>query len=333
MTEPNETTVPLGSIGGDAPVIEPTTTAKVEKEGDAIRPLEPDEIRARRRPLAIALVWAWEPACAFVIATPVHAWARRVWGAHPDGDAVLFRPGGDALLSWLGDDTASLAIVLRTTILTLLVFGLLGQIVTGALITSLSTGRGESGRAPPPSFALRAGAAAVFPLLAIEVVSGALEAIVLGTGLFVSAGLDRSVQTTFGDAKAFTARVVVLALFVLVMLVIGVVADLVRVTVVRDVALDIERRERQRRTRDGVVRGLRAAGGALGRVILAWSWRAAIALGLVCLGAVAGDVASGRGDGALWALFFVHQLVVLGRASLRASWLANAQRLVLRSAA
>ncbi|MBX3220178.1 MAG: hypothetical protein KF795_06635 [Labilithrix sp.] len=301
----------------------------------ALRRLEPSEIRARRRPRAIVLVWAWELACAFFIATPVHAWARNVWGAHPDGDAAIFRPGGHALLSWLGDEGAALAIVVRSTILALAVFGILGQIVTGTLIASLATGAGKSGRAPPTSFALRAGSASFFPLLALGVVAGAIEGAVLGVGLFASSALDHALAPRFGDARAFTARLALLALFVIATLVIGVVADLARVTIARDVAA--ARAEAPATSasmlgylRGGVVAAVTTARRAVGRASLAWGWRAAASIALIYAGATAGDVTGGRGGGALWLLFAFHQLVVLARAALRASWLAYALRLVGR---
>src|SRR5690606_3936791 len=58
----------------------------------SVRPMT-REVRARRRPVATLLVYFWELAWALLVAAPVHAWARRSWGTHPDGDAVLFRPG------------------------------------------------------------------------------------------------------------------------------------------------------------------------------------------------------------------------------------------------
>lgn len=299
------------------------------------RLLEPREIRARRRPRAILLVWTWELAGAYLVATPIHAWARKVWGAHPDGDAVLFRPGGHALLSWLGDEGAALAVVLRTAIVTIAALGILGQLVTGALVASLATGIGDRGRPAPTSFALRAGAGSFFPLLGIGVLAGAIEGAVLGVGLFASSALDHALQPRLGDARAFTARLALLALFVVATLAIGVVADLARVTVARDIAGELTRPAAPRAAmlahmRAGVVAAVTTARRALGRASLAWGWRAAASMALIYAGAVAGDLTGERGGGALWLLFAFHQLVVLARAGLRASWLANALRLVGR---
>lgn len=297
---------------------------------DEVRPLAVGEIRARRRPRAVFFVWAWELACVLFIATPVHAWAARVWGTHPDGDAVLFHPGGHALLSWLGDDTSALAVVTRTSFLGFVIFGVLGQIVTGALVAALATGVGNDGRAPPTSFALRSGAAAFYPLLGIGVTAGAIQGLLIGVGLFVSSALDHGLQADLGDARAFTVRLVALALFIVLVLIVGVVADLARVSVARAVAIDVRRLPMGRRMRDAAIMALLTARQAIGRASFAWGWRAAIALALVYVGSLAGDAVGDRVGGTLWLLFFVHQLIILGRAGLRASWLANALRLVLR---
>ena len=166
MTDPRDDERPAAVIDapGEAPAA-PAEAAPVEPEGvidpdlaralgvgsgskAPPRPLEPRQIRARRRPRAILFVWLWELVCALVIATPVHAWARAVWGAHPDGDAVLFRPGGHALLTWLADAGPALGIVVRTTFLLLIVLGILGQIVTGTLVALLAPGTGARGPAP-----------------------------------------------------------------------------------------------------------------------------------------------------------------------------------------
>lgn len=294
----------------------------------ALRALEPGEIRARRRPRAVAYVWLWELACGLLVATPVHAWAQRVWGAHPDGDAVLFRPGGHALLAWLGGDDAALAVVTQTTLLTLLVCVVLGQIVTGALVAALATGTGRAGRAPRGLFALRAGLDAFWPLAGLGVVAAIVEGFLLGVGLFTSSTLDGALADSLGDARAFTARLAVLAVFVALALLTGVVADLARVAIARDVALSPGPRRVRARMRDGVVAAIHTARATLGRAALAWGWRAAAALALVYVGGRAGELVGGRGGAALLALFAVHQLVVLVRAALRASWLANALRLL-----
>ncbi len=294
----------------------------------APRLLAPSDIRARRRPRAVVYVWLFELASAFVIATPVHLWARSVWATHPDGDAAIWKPAGLALLAWLGDEGPALSVVVRTSLLLFVLFGVASQLVTGSLVAALAVGTGAEGRAPATRFALRAGAASFAPLVALGVIFGAVEGFFLGVGLFASSAVDHGLQDSMGDARAFSARVVVLALFVAITLLAGVVGDLARVTLVRDIALETAPVTLARRLRDAVTTSIRTARASLGRAALAWGSRAALGLALVYLGARAGDAIGGRGGGALWLLFGAHQAIVLVRAALRASWLAHALRLV-----
>jgi hypothetical protein len=78
--------------------------------------------------------------------------------------------------------------------------------------------------------------------------------------------------------------------------------------------------------------GIRAALGttrrALGRALVAWSWRAALGALLIGAGMAAGSLAGASGGAMLLVVFVLHQSVVLVRTALRASWLAKALRLV-----
>jgi hypothetical protein len=106
-----------------------------------IAPFAARLIHARKRPGAIAFVFLAEAASALLVATPVHAWAGRVWGNHPDGDAVLFIPGARDLMVWLGQNDAALAVTVRTAIVLLVVSAVLMQLPLGALVASLAFGR------------------------------------------------------------------------------------------------------------------------------------------------------------------------------------------------
>ena len=79
-------------------------------------PLEPSAIHARKRPVAVASMFVAELAWALVVATPVHEWVSRAWGAHPEGDAVLFAGGGRDLLVWLGQEDVGVSVTARTTL-------------------------------------------------------------------------------------------------------------------------------------------------------------------------------------------------------------------------
>lgn len=292
------------------------TTDPLEGE---VEPVPAADMRARRHPVAIAAVWLFELGAAYLVATPLHAWARAVWGSHPAGDAPLFRPGGYALLGWLDTEGAELGIVLRTSALLLFVLSLASNVVTAGLVAVLATRGGRRF-----SLAVRTGVAAFFPLLATGIVFGAIEGFFFGVGFFLSSELDHRLADGWGDERAFLARLALLSVFVVLTLASGVVGDLARVAIARDIA----RGTADRPLRDGIVTAMRAGRAKIGRALLAWGWRSALATGLVVLGVMLSDRMGDRGGGALWVLFFGHQSLVLARAALRTSWLANALRLI-----
>ncbi len=312
----DETTRTLESVNADAaetPAAEP------------VRVMRASEIHARRRPRAVAFVWLWEVVGAVVVATPVHAWARAVWGRHPDGDAPIFRAGGQDLVAWVLDRGLALSIVLRTTLILLFVLAVLAPLVTGALGASLVTAQGK--RAPSAMSSLRLGLAAYFPLLVVGAFAAAFEGFVLGVGVIASSLADHRLAETVGDARSFLVRIVVLALFFAGVLIVGVAADLMRVAVIRAVALDP-----QASTLTHLRRALASAAWtvqrSLGRATVGWAWRALLAAASVVAGSLLGDAVGGQGGPVLLALFVAHQLLIAGRVALRASWLANAFRLL-----
>jgi len=315
-----EETKPLGSINQLPEPPKKAVLATVE------RALDRAEIRARRRPRAALLVWFFEFVCAFLIASPLQAWASAVWGAHPDGDAVLFRPGGHALLTWLGEDSASLSILTRGGFISLLVFAIVGQIISASAIATLSSGD-QDGRPLPISRSLRSGASLFWPFFVVGILINALQGFILGIGLLTSSGLDNSFTNSMGDARSWTLHVVVFGLFVLLALAAGVLADLTRVALVRGKVTN-ESISTGRRLREAIMLALRTAKKSFAPTMLAWGWRAAIAFLLIYVGSVAGDVIGERGGAALWGLFFLHQAILLVRAALRTSWFANALRLI-----
>lgn len=321
-----EQTRPLGSLG------EIKTTPPSEDLSPRL--LDVDEIRARHRPRAVLVMWLFELVGALVIATPLHAWAKATWGAHPEGDAPLFRPGGHALVSWLGDEGPMLAMTIRSALVALFVFGLAGQVVTATVIASLSVGRGARALPTPLTASLRAGASCFGSFVLIGLVATALQAVIVGVGLVTATALGGSLH--LGDVRAFQVRLIVFGIFAALGVLVGIVADLARVAIAHDAARVFgPDREHGRATPtrtltrflDGGRTALRMARTALGRATLAWSWRAALALGLVYVGSVAGDLVGARDGFALLALFGVHQAILVGRAALRTSFFANVLRL------
>ncbi|MDB4937304.1 MAG: hypothetical protein JWP87_4276 [Labilithrix sp.] len=316
-------------------------------------PVAAHRIHARYRPTAIAFMFFAELAWALVVATPVHAWARRVWGAHPDGDAVLWIPGGRDLLVWLGQNDAALGVVTRTTLVLLVVGALLMQVPFGALVASLAfgredaleppdagaqTGAAEPDASPPARLrslrivrALKIGVASFLPLSALLALGSAVSILVLAVGALAAAGIESAVTDSLGDARAFTVKLVVLALFGVLAAAFGIVVDLARAAVVREQGFAaIERTSTP--AWGTMLRGIRAAlvtsRRGFGSALLAWTGRVVVGVALLAIGYVASDTFGGRGGTALTLLFIVHQGVVLGRVALRASWMARALSLV-----
>ncbi|HEY8075789.1 MAG TPA: hypothetical protein VIF62_16800 [Labilithrix sp.] len=290
-----------------------------------VRPLLPDEIFARKRPRAIAFVYAWELFAALVIATPGSAWARIVFGANPDGDAIAWAPGAHYLMTWLGAEDHALPVALRTTTVLLFAAMFVAQLPLGVLLAALATGTGESGRSPRVGQSLRSAAGSFVSLAAIFVLAGTIEILVLAGGAFASGALETPVANSAGDLSALLAAISVFLPFALLAAIVGVVADLARAAIVREVAIAEEAPPFWRLVALGVRRGVRAR---IRRATLEWAPRWAIGVALVALGAIASELLGGRGGFALVALFFAHQLVTLLRVVLRASWLARALRLV-----
>jgi hypothetical protein len=290
-----------------------------------IQLLEASAIRARRRPNAVMYLWLWELVCAWLVTTPIHAWAKAAWGAHPDGDVDLFRPGAHSLLTWLGGSTSELPTVLKTSGLLLVVFAIASQLITGAVIASLTSGD-DARRPPGGAFALGVSVHAFLPLGAISLLTLVFEAFVFGVGLFLSNAIDDALKPSLGDARSFTVHLVVVALFALAALAVGVAGDLARTAMVRGITGDIIANERvafTRRLRSAILAAARAS---FGRAFAAWGWRALASIALLYVAALAGERMSG-----VWLPFAVHQLVIAARAALRVSWLANALRLTTTS--
>jgi hypothetical protein len=303
-------------------------------------PLSIRSMHARRRPLALASVFLADLSWALLVATPVHAWARNVWGGRPEGDAVLFADGARELMVWLGQsgDTA-LPVTARTTMVLLAVGAVLMQLPLGALVASLAFGRivqtDDDGTVQIRSLRLRSalqvGVTAFLPLAVLLVVGAVASLIVLLLGGLAASGLESSLNEALGDARSFTVRAVLFGAFAALAAVIGVVVDLARAAVVREVGISAASGAASPAW-NVVLRGVRIAlktsRAGLGRAVLAWTGRAVVGLALVAIGFVAADVLGGSGGLSLTLLFVVHQAVILGRVALRASWMARALRLV-----
>lgn len=305
-------------------------------------PLTPSAMHARRQPVMVLFVFLTELAWALLVATPVHAWARRAWASHPDGDAVLWKGGGRELLIWLGQEDAGSAVTARTVMVLLLAGILVMQLPLGALLASLAFSRAETGipgegttlrSSLRPAAALRIGVAAFMPLAGVLALGSIASIIVIAIGALASSAVDHGLAESMGDARSFVMRLVTFGLFVIIACMIGVIVDLARAAIVREVGL----RNAAGTSSPGwsiMVRGLRVAlrvaRGNLLKATLAWAGRVVVGGALIAIGYVAAQVLGGLGGAALLLLFFVHQSVVLGRVALRASWLARAMAMIAR---
>lgn len=281
------------------------------------------EIRARSRPRAIILVYLWELAWAFLVATPIHAWARRSWGAHPDGDAVLFRDGARDLTAWLGGGEEALSVVVRVTVLLLIVGTVIGQVPLGALVAALI-------RRVRATQALAVGVRAWLPLAGVLVLATFFELLVLIGGGFAASAIGHALRDKMGDARAFGVTLAVFAFFGLLASFIGIIADLARVSVARDVAdqdPDAEPRSGLTVIRSSLGIALSTMRHRFGAAFIGWTWRMLTGVLLLGIACVMGSLVGGRGGIVLFLLFLLHQGIVFVRTALRASWLAHALRL------
>lgn len=290
-------------------------------------PLDANMISARTRPRAVVLVYAIELVWALLIAAPVHAWARRVYGTHPDGDAVLWAPGGRELLGWLGGLDAAFGVTMRTSILLLVIGAVVSQVLTGALLVSLGTER-PGRRAIRARTALAEGINLWLPMTCVLIVASAVGLALLGAGVGLGLALDRALIPSFGDATAFKIGFGLAASSLLLACLTGVYFDLVRAAIAREATVDRAALTAASRLWSGFKRGAKVGVRSYVSALREWSWRAAASFTLLGVGWLASSALGGKGGFAVVALFVVHQAIVMGRIALRASYFARTLRIV-----
>jgi len=280
-----------------------------------LRRLPSGTIRARRRPRAIALLWLWELALALVLGTSFASLARETYGRHPDGDTPLFAPGGLALLDFLRHSLPARGPLLCEVLAVLAAAHLLGLVPSAAVFAELAF-ETPTRKAPPPRDAIGHAIAALPASFALSMVGLALQGVVVVLGGFFAG----SVSTSFGfslrtrDGNLIAAAIALAS--VAVALVVGVAVDLARAEVVRHETSAVEAAQK------GLERFL------LRPVAVTWSytWRSASSWVPVGLGALLATRIGGRGGASLLVLAAFHQVVVLVRVAIRASWMARALR-------
>ena len=297
------------------------TTTDVDAHAELVL-LPAGAIHARRRPAAILFVYAYELMWSLLAAAPFHTWAKRVWSAHPEGDAPVFRPGGLDLMGWLLGNEVALGTAIRTTILLLAAGAIIAQLPLGLLLGALTTGRG--GRAPKTGDAFSIGWGALPSMFVVLVFTSLAQLGVLLAGGGIAFAINNAMKAT--DAAGGRLSFLVFGAFVILALFVGVVGDVWRAASVRMLAGV----DPPKKTRVVAWRALKLAfrSKGLGGAIVGWSWRAVVGVLVVVLGAFVSGLAL-----PIFVTFLVHQIIVAFRVGLRASWLAQALRIVTRRGA
>lgn len=298
------------------PNVLPPTGSRASGTDDLLL-LANDSMRARRRPIPVLALWAWQTALASLVAVPAATAVASWYGRNPSGDAPLWQPGGLPLADLLLEAHGAGRETVIVFGLVLFVAGFADLIPIAGLIAALGYVTRE--RRSPPLRELLPRALAAFPTLATLYAMTALaEGGILGIAIAAGTVVAQAAQAKLGDARADqTGLLVALAILVPVG-VVGVMHDLARAGAVR--------------FRVRAIRAWQLAVNALGRapasVVWSWAWRGLAGWVPVGVGAVVAAHFGGRGGAALVAVFVVHQIGLIVRVAFRASWLASALRAV-----
>jgi hypothetical protein len=292
------------------------TQPRAQRDDDLVL-LPNHAMRARRRPMAVAALWAWEALVAFCIGWPVASTVAAFYGDNPDGDAPLWAAGSSPLMG-LGMRAVAVGPSLAVHGVIGLLFALtLGVLSTGAVLTSVAYTKRDL-RAPTLREALASAMVAFGPSALLFVTSVFLQVALVAGGLALGKWADDSLYFKLGEARAQQIGWAVVLLFAAIACLVGVVQETARAAVVR--------------FRAGAGKAMRLALAALRRapagLVWSWAWRALAGLVPLAFGSLVAERLGGRGGLALWALVAIHQAVAMSRVALRASWLAGAMRAI-----
>lgn len=278
--------------------------------------LDAREIRVRRRPGAVAGLWAVRAAFAWVLAAPI---AEVLGGTgidrFPKGDALLFQPGGGYLLETLRLSQGPLLAVLHHAVWLAVLFGYLSLVPVAGLMVALA----HRGRLDPSEFMARG----LRQLPRFTYLAGLTwltqAAVALAAALLVLL-FESVLPARLSPHGIDLCLLGVAALGLLLVLVVGVVEDLARAACIR---FD-----------DHALGALKNALSTLWHrpraVLLSYSvpavWSVIIVFVMMI---VAQHVPIERGGSlSLIAVFILHQLVIGSLVLLRTNWLARALALI-----
>lgn len=279
-------------------------------------PCSAEAIRARRRPGAIALLWACRLLSSVLVAWPVASAFRAVGaGNGAEHDAPLFEPGALFLLEALRLGDKALLAALESAGFAWLVFALLLLVPVSALLVALA----HEGRLELGAWFGRA-LHHVPRLLLLRGITLLAQALLLVAFALVHGGVQR---LWIGRVSERSADVLSVAWFVLA------AASVLLFSVLHDLATAASVTHHERAS-DNLVRAIAALRGRLGHVAASRLMIGAASVLIVALGAYAAGAAHiERPD--TWRLVVVacvHQIAALGLAALRAAWLAFSLRCV-----
>lgn len=268
--------------------------------------LDVDALAARRRPVAVLAVWAFELAVAWVLASPWVEVAARIVGRHPDGDRALFWAHGRLLLGdALIHHASTVSALVRSTLWLLAAWAVLSLVPLGGLLAALSD------RDPSLRNAAARGTALFGRLAGLQGLAIVLAAVALLLVGFVPSVLLEPRTVNLLPRTALVVSLVPLLLTAAALAYLGALFDLARAIVARH----------DTSTLRAFVLAVRAPR-HVGRLVALSLPRLLASLGLLGFGAaLCGPLTS------VTLIGLVHQVIAFGRVGLRASVLARALRL------
>jgi hypothetical protein len=273
---------------------------------------EAPSLRARDCPWAIGVTWAWRTALAMFVAGPAAALVRQAYPHPPRGDAVLWEPGGHALLAFAIGSRHALTALLWEAAMVLVVGAVIGLVPTAAVMVGIAQGR-RSSLGHASAVAIRRLPALVRLALGVTAAQSAIVGIALLLGRIATA----VAWDALGEARAEMAGAAIALPFLPIVLGLSVTHDLARANVVR--------------WRAGATGAFFAAIDAWRKapwaIAWGWTWRASLgAAPVFAAAALATRIGAQGGALSILALAVAHQSTIAVRAALHVSWLARALR-------
>ncbi|HEX6274150.1 MAG TPA: hypothetical protein VFZ53_13975 [Polyangiaceae bacterium] len=260
------------------------------------------------RPLAVTLYFACHAAAAWLLALPTTAVvASTGLGRFPEGDRLLFEPGGLVLAEITRVLAPALPAHVASSLGAAVLLGGLLLVPHAALLVSLARAERET---------LAATFARAFSHLPALIALSGLAVLAQTTLMIATFSVARALRDAMSSATTRSADLAWLAavsLGVIASLAVGIVRDLGRAAVVRD---DLD-------SKAALFAGLSSFGRAPGRALSRWLVPALASFSLVAVGAVVTGMLDVSRPGA-WRLALVtltHQTVAFALCVCRAYWL------------